>query len=219
LLTIPANLPLGPHTVSVFYSGDNIYNFSTSATQTFTIVIPNFTLTPATFSDTVSNLDGNPSTYLLTLTPNTAFSFPVTLACSGLPANTACKFSPAGVTFSGMSPLTSVLTVDLDTGVPGVYASRVTPSRGSPSPRTNLLQLAGLLCLGLPLAFSVRRKRRIRLAATFFVLGILTTLSGCGSGYKDLAGMTPTGTYAITITANSPYETHTSTLTLTVRQQ
>jgi hypothetical protein len=211
-LAIPGNLALGTHTISAFYSGDNTYDFATSPAQDFLVVVPNFTMSPATFSATVSNLSGGPSVYPLTLTPNTAFSFPVSFKCAGLPANTACTFSPATLTFSGSSVLATTLQIDLDTGVTGLNASRAN-RRATPA-----AELACLFCLALPLGFATRRAKRARLASLLFLLGLVTALNGCGSGYKDFAGMTPTGTYAIAITATSPYETHTSTLTLTVQQ-
>ena len=213
-LTLPGNLPLGPHTVSVFYSGDNTYDFSTSAVQTFTVVVPDFTMTPASINSTVSNLGPGPSTYLFTLTPNTSLSFAVSFSCSGLPKNSTCAFSPAAITFDGSKPLTTTLTLILDTGVPGVYKAGVT----RPISRTNVMELAGLLCLGLPLAFARRRSRLVRLAAMLFLVGLVTTLNGCGHGYTDLAGITPPGTYTVTVNAISPYETHTSTITLTVQK-
>ncbi len=213
-INLPANLPLGPHTVSVFYSGDNTYDFSTSPLQTFTVVVPNFTMTPAIINDTVRNLGPGPSTYVFTLTPNTSLSFGVLFSCSGLPKNSACTFSPAAINFNGPNPVTTTLTLTLDTGVSGVVRARNT----QPLSRANLVQLACLFCLGLPLTFAKRRSRLGRLAAILLLIGVVTTLNGCGHGYTDLSGLTPTGTYTITVNATSPYESHTSTLNLTVQQ-
>jgi hypothetical protein len=208
-LNLPGTVPVGQHTVKVFYSGDNNYDSAASVDSTFTVVIPQFTITPATSTATVYNLSATASV-VLTITPINYFDFPVTFSCSGLPANTTCAFAPAQVTPNGHDPVNATLTFGLDTGVPG------TVSQLKPVSTTALTAFAGIICLGLP--FALRRRTTLRSLMTLLGLAILAAaVNGCGSGYVNQAGMTPLGSYTVTVTATSAVATDTATINLTVQ--
>jgi subtilase family serine protease len=207
-----ASLPAGPHTVQLFYSGDNTYDFSTSASYSFTVATPvyveDFSLSPAAPSQTVVRLSSS-APIPFTLTPIHGFNAPVTFSCSALPVNTSCTFTPATLTMDGVDPATGVLQINLNTGMHG---------RAEPFlfPRRLKIELALALFLGLPVAIRRRTRRTWPLAALLFVTAGFVGLSGCGGGSHQVAGLTPVGTYQVLVTASSPSVTHTSTVSLTV---
>ena len=211
-VTLPtAGLPLGSHTAKLFYSGDNTYNSATSPTYPFTIVVPNFTISPATQNVSVNHIQSfNSET--LTITPTGGFTGPVALSCSGLPANTTCGFTPATVTLNGSSAMTTILNFNLNTGL----FARIQPTRLS---NADLKEFACLLCLGLPLALAKRRQRFSRLIGLLFVLIAAQALNGCGSGGSLYGpGTTPLGTYTVTITGTGANISNSATVTLTVTE-
>jgi hypothetical protein len=205
-LSIPASsLPLGTHVFTVFYSGDSVHSSATSAVQNVTVTPPpSFTITASPAKVSGSVLAGAP-TVQLTLTPLGIFTQPVTFSCSGLPAYTACLFSPASVTFSGTAPSTDTLTFVLDTGLTANnHTKRSLPMS------TSLVSLVALALL-LPL------RRHRRLTTTLFAvcaLALLFTLNGCGTGYRS--GLSGTGTFNVTVTATAAGETQTANVSLTL---
>jgi subtilase family serine protease len=205
-LTIPASsLPLGTHTFTVFYSGDDTYSSATSSLQTVVVAPPpNFTisLTPSAVSG--SRLAGIPSVQV-TLTPINLFTQPIAFSCSGLPADTACVFSPPSVILSGLSPATDTLSFVLDTGV------SQNNGRAGKLPFSGAFVSLAALLLFIPL----RRRRSIRASlVSFCALTLLFALSGCGSGYRS--GLSPTGTFNVTVTASSAGVTHSANVALTL---
>ncbi len=204
-----SSLSLGDHTLSVFYSGDSYYASSTSAPQTFTVIaVPmgaTFTLTPASTTLSQGRLGTSNPIVPLALTAVNGFNAAVTLSCSTLPANTNCVFASPSLTVSGTQPLQDQWTIALDTGVKGkpLVARTTTLIPG--------LTFAGLLCI----LFRRKGYRRIRALAFLLLLTAgMIAMQGCGSGYA--AGLTPTGTYAITVTATGGGITQTATLNLTI---
>ncbi len=202
-------LSLGDHTLSVFYSGDSYYASSTSAPQTFTVIaVPmgaTFTLTPASTSLSQSRLGAANPVIALNLTAVNGFNAAVTLSCSTLPANTNCVFASPSLMVSGTQPMRDPLTIALDTGV-----------KGKPLVAKNTALIPGITFAGL-LCILFRRKgyRRIRSLAFLLLLTAgMIAMQGCGSGYA--AGLTPTGTYAITVTATGGGVTQTATVNLTI---
>jgi hypothetical protein len=213
-LSIPAaSLPAGAHTVRLFYSGDNTYDFSTSVPYSFTVGTPvyvqDFSMTPATVSQTVSRLSSaGPTTF--TLTPIHGFHAPVTFSCSGLPINTSCTFMPAMLTMDGVDTATTVLQLNLDTGLKArAETLHLFGRRGQ-------VELALLLFLGLPVTLRRRSRRTWRLTSAVFLTAMAAGLNGCGGGSHQVPGLTPVGTYHFVVTASSPSVTHTSTVNLTV---
>jgi hypothetical protein len=210
-LSIPAaTLAAGPHSVKLFYSGDNTYNFSTSSSYGFVVGTPvyvgDFSLTPPTTKLSLSRLNSVNATQY-TVTPVNGFNAPITFSCSGLPANTTCTFTPETLTIASSSAQTTSLHFNLNTGLKGAAEPHQIFSAHTG------IELACLLCLGLPFALRRRTSRYVRLAS---LLILAAALNGCGGGHLNVPGLTPIGTYTVTVTAYAPNVTHTATMTLVI---
>ena len=113
--------------------------------------------TPATFMvagtpamTTVSA--GQPATYTVEITPTNGFTAPITFACSGLPAESACAFAPKSVTPAG-GAVTTTMTI---TTTAGTVAANVRPEALGSFGRG----LCGVCLAGLALLYVPRRFRR-----------------------------------------------------------
>ncbi len=152
---------------------------------------------------------GRPATYNLTVTPTGGFSGNVALTCAAITGGqfASCSITPSALTLAG-APLTAVATINTITSIAALDRA---PLDRSPFSASRLL-----VCLLLPAAILVRRRR---LPALFLLLYSLAIL-GCGSTSGDPnARYTPTGTYQYAVTASSTsgvQVTQTVTLNLTV---
>jgi len=134
--------------------------------------------------------------------------------CSGLPANSLCRFEPTTITLNG----NTAVQMEIYTNVNSNLASNSEQRRFGGEE----IFLATLLPLGL-LAFG-RRSRRARITGLlcFALLLVTLPLSGCGSGSSAATSnenlVTPVGTSTITVTfaGASPLVTHTTSFTFTV---
>ncbi len=213
-LSIPASqLAPGEHTVQVFYSGDAIYGPASSGTSSFVVGSPayagDFTLSPLSQKLTLSHLAiASPLTY--TVTPVNGFNAPVAFTCSGLPAYTSCVFSSASVQNAGSSQGTTSLQINFN------VASAASGGSAPLGQGRDGLALAGMIAVVLPLVWR-RRGRMPRLALLLLGLTALCGINGCGSGYLQGPGVTPMGSYTVTVTATAPNVTHIATINLTVQ--
>lgn len=168
---------------------------SAVATATYTIP-PNFSIT---LSPTVVTVDsGAPGYTNLTVTPWGGINSAISFACSGLPANATCSFSPTSVTPSG-TEARAQLTI-----VVSAQASVVRP--GSPP----FLPATGLAIASCFFVWKRRRPIGGALMVILFFVGACL-LSGCGG---DGAGSSPQS-YTVTVNATSGAIQQTATLTLT----
>ncbi len=155
---------------------------------------------------------GQSATYsLLIRSQIQLLSTPPQLSCSGLPAGTACSFSP-------VTPVTGTLdsntTLTISTTAPHTAALHL----GTMPVFASLLPVFGFIVA----SFGSQRRRRI------FVLGaglvMLLFAVGCGGGGGggttqppvSVPG-TPAGTYTITVTAATTAFSHSAPLTLVVK--
>ena len=209
LLSIPASsLGLGSHTVKVFYSGDATYNFSTSAAWSFNVVqpvnAPSFTMAPAAQSFSVSRIVATPVAVQYSVTPAYGFTGPVAFTCDGLPSFASCAFSPATVTISGSSAVSTGLTLSINTGISEVA-----------KPPSALWRLPIAFAGGLFGFMLYRRSRRLIPALLAMALTVgLAAGTGCGSGYAH--GTTPAGTFTVSVIATGGGVTQKATINLTV---
>ena len=203
----PGPYPVG--TTSVILTVIDSQGATSQANATVTAVDPNFDFGgQALLAKTVNA--GESATQTITIRPNPApWNSVVTLACSGLPALTTCRFNPTSVTPDDSNATTS-LTV-ATTG-PNAALSRLRKSW--------LATWLGFSGLGLFAAASGIQRRRcvMRLFLAMLVFGLLAlSLLSCGGRSADARpGATPAGTYPITVTAISGGVSHQATFPLTV---
>jgi hypothetical protein len=240
-------LPSGTHGLRATYTGDATHAASNSPVteaQAMASSTPNFQLTltpisPSSFPLTVSQ--GASGTVAVTVVPenNAVLTAPmfVTLSCSGLPNQASCTFTPENVEILSTTPASCpsgspasscppISTMLLQTQGPGTVG-KVVPARKSSSIAWAFV-LPGMIGLG-GLAWGTRRHAWLsRLTLVAFV-GLVTTLgiSGCSPLYRFYQHgpgnnpPTPSGTYNVTVTAQSSNGvtaiTNSTTMVLTVQ--
>ncbi len=178
---------------------------SAQANATVTVVDANFDFGGLTLPAKTVTAGGS-TTQIITIQPNPPpWSSAVTFACSGLPALSTCDFSPPSVT-PGNGDATTTLTV----ATTGPKAARIW-HQAFPLATwvgVNLLMLA---------SGGGRRRRRIQAFLGVQFLGIVSlALVSCGGSSPPTAGGTPTGAYAITVTATSNGVSHSAHFQLVV---
>jgi len=219
----------GYHLIIATYPGDT--NYAGSGSMSVQVYVGDFTI--AAGSSTASAVAGQ-STSAITLTYTGSEDFTsvisgsgITLACSGLPSGAACDFSTTSIvpTDNSNGTTTGTATVAISTTGPLLQqASLHSPQKpwkgGIP------IALAGLLVLGLPLAF--RRRRLFTPLICLVLLAGLVNLCACNNNngpngqYNVTNPGTPAGTSTVTVTATlnggTMYGTlsHTVPITLTV---
>jgi hypothetical protein len=205
-------------------------------TRTVTVQ-SDFSLSASPASQTV--VQGSGTSYTATVTAGTGFSGTVSLSVNGLPAGATASFSPASVTNSGSSTLSVSTSTSTPTGsypltitatsgslthtanvtliVSGDFSLSVSPSnvtltRGS-SGSYSLTVTAGSGFTGT-VGLSVSGLPR-RTSASFNP----STINSSGSSVLTINTnrKTPTGTFALTITATSGAIQHAARVTLTVQ--
>jgi len=178
----------------------------------------------ATYS-TVSVSPGGTAVYTLNISPLGGFNQPVTLACSGVPAQSTCSMSPSSITLNGSSPSTATVTVTTTGSAAGMTA----PFAGQPIGNMvgSWLASSGTLGLLMMLAslVALRRDLRRQLAVCGFTLLLLlavgSTMPACSGGSNSGGGGTPAGSYTLTVTgtftSSSTTLSHATKLTLIVQ--
>lgn len=208
-----SSLAVGTHSITATYGGDTSNTTSTSSavTVTITAISTDFSIALSPTSGTVSQ--GSTTTSTITITPAGGFNQSVSFACSGLPANTSCNFSPISVTPSGTNAATSTLTINTDVKTSALHQP---PLPGQKSGGVvALASLAGGSWLGFLLLRSRRRNRNwwcLHLGMVSVLL-VASAAMGCGSSGTT----TPKGTSQITVTGTSGATTHSATYSLTVQ--
>jgi len=140
---------------------------------------------------------GQPATFGITVdsfTPD-----PVVLSCAGLPAGTACSFSPPSVT----GQINTILTI---TTTAPTRSAAFWPRNTSAPLYAILLPLLGLFATRISKGRLPKAKTKLAASAVLFTLMFL---AGCGGGSSStsppppptLHGGTPRGNFTITVTA------------------
>jgi large repetitive protein len=156
---------------------------------------------------------GQSATFTVTMTPSNGFTAPITLACSGLPAESTCAFAPKSVTPEG-GAATTTMTIATTAGT--------VAANGRPGPLSSFGRgLCGVCLAGLTLLYVPRRLRGKGRRVMVGLAGILAAglLLGCGGSQSTGSGTTggtPAGTSIITITASSGTSSAEITQTATV---
>jgi hypothetical protein len=195
----------GTQTITVSYSGDaNTQDYSATLSQ---VVNAAFTLAPDGGGNTTLTVKaGQTVSAPINVTGAGGFSGAVTFACTGLPANTSCSFSPASINVSGAAAVPTLLTVN-------------TAASSTASQLMGGFGAYGLAFAGL-IFFLPRRYKGNRVWAMPICVSALAAfgLSGCSSGSGPTpAAETGTGTYSFTVTASSGNVQAQSAYTLVVQ--
>jgi hypothetical protein len=211
---------VGTYSILANYSGDNANLPSTSNTLSITITIPDFTLTADRIAQLVNR--GQPVNTTVTVAPLNGYNGTVNLACTALPAETTCSFTPSSLA-PATGPATATLTIN-------TTPSSTTSAQSEPPPRSrplpHIIWAAVIACLAL----SPKHLRRNSLRSSLFALaflGALLTLTACNSSPAAANPAppthfdpgTPTGIQSITITAtdSTGKPSHSMTLQITVQ--
>ena len=198
------SLPASSLQISAHYSGDTDFISSSSGPD------PLLSLVPASSSLSVS--DAGSAAEALTIASLPGYTGTVQFTCSGLPANAACTFQPATITFPDTSNTGSV-TLTIDTGT---TASLKVPSLPAFREHQILFAVSFFWLPGLPLLWF--RKRRIgsilpSLLMFLVLCAVAGGLTGCGG-----PPTTPAGTSTIQVIATgSGGLSLTTSLTLVVQ--
>jgi hypothetical protein len=201
----------GTQTITVSYSGDaNTQASSATLSQTVNAAIA---LAPDGGGNTTLTVKAGQSVSApINVTGAAGFSGAVTFACTGLPANARCSFSPASINVSGTAAVPTLLTVN--TGASSTASLlRQDGGRGFGAVAYSL-GLAGLMLL-----WPIRR-RGARAWATLICGFALAAIgvSGCSAGSgTSPTPETTTGTYSFTVTASSGNVETQSSFTLVVQ--
>jgi hypothetical protein len=216
---------------------------SSSGTPGFQLTVS--PVSPASFPMVLTQ--GQAGTAEVTITPvnNAALTSPmfITLSCSGLPNETSCTFTPESINITSDTP------ASCSTGSPAASCPPIssmlfqtqaksalnqpgsTPGSKPGAPLNGLawsFLVPGTLGLG-GLAWGTRRRRWLSRLSLLVMLGLVTTLgmAGCSPLYRyyqhgpGLPPATPTGTYNITVTAQSSNgvtaQTSSTTVVVTVQ--
>jgi hypothetical protein len=192
-----STLPVGTNKITAVYSGDLNHNPATASAVSVVVqaLVPSFSL--ASSQQTMSIADGQKGTLSLALTANGTFNGRATFACSGLPTEASCAFSPAAVTLSGGQ--TGTVDVSVYTRAPSLASGGLRGTTSNNFPGSLALTSA---VFAMTLVRS-RKKWTSRRVLGFTAVGLLCIVplcvtTGCGS---DRQTSTPSGTYVVTISA------------------
>jgi len=194
-----------------------------------TVALPSVTVSANPSSLTIVQAQSGETT--ITFTPVGGYNGPVTLSCSGLPANTVCVFTLSGTSISSYTfpgnnqPVVVLLTIQTDaTGALARTESTPTPLRPGA-----ILTAIAFWCPGSLLGLiALRRKRKLftknpgsfGLCLCVLLIGALAGLAGCISGGGFGTYVTPAGSSTVTVVATpgagSP---QTVNIGLTITQQ
>jgi hypothetical protein len=223
-----STLAVGTYTITATYQATA--TFASSSGQVLQVVTPSsFTVTANPPNQFIRGAGS--TTYAVTVTSIQQFAGPVSLTCSGLPADATCSFASPTVTLVAGGTVNTTLTV-VNTEADARLALPTPPiAPGSKPSGLSPIALAAAFPFGLG-AFLVgltRRRRgllpgRARVSHSPRIRLLLVLL--CATGIISLAGcacLTSTyQVYTIPITATSSVSgasTQTASVTLTVAQQ
>lgn len=134
--------------------------------------VPDFSIAALPASLTVA--PGQSGTVTISITPVIGFNSSVSFSCSGLPAGTACSFSPATVTPSGAAASTT-LTLNASTS-----------ASNHPSSPFRYMPVAALACSLCFVRFKKRRWYSLWILCVGSMLSL--SLSACGGGTSNSSG-------------------------------
>jgi hypothetical protein len=170
------------------------FSNSAVATATYTINLGDFQV--SVNPTTLTIVAGQSGTATFTVTPENGFNSSVSFACSGLPSEASCTFSPSSVTPSGQ-PVTTTLTVT--TTAPSAAGLAPLPFFQRP--------IYAMLLPVLAMAWGIRARRRGTLGGAKLLCLLLLLLAGsglasCNGGSTSVKNPgTPVGTSTASVSA------------------
>jgi len=176
---------------------------------------PGFSLAAAPFALSVA--PGSSGTATLNIAPQNGFNRQVSFACSGLPSQASCSFSPATVTPDGTAAATTIMTIST-TAATSARSGNPWPLLGSGS----MLAFCLLLACGRKLPPCVlRRGLMLLLLAAGSAMASSCGAGGSASTRSPANPGTPAGNSTVTITATAgsgaTAVSETATLSLTIQ--
>jgi hypothetical protein len=206
---VTSSIPSGTQFVFGSYSGDSNYASSQAFISEQVTPGPDFGISFAPATVTVSS-PGASGTTTLTVTGSNGYNGVINLSaasCSGLPKESSCSFSPASVTGSG----TTTLTVSTTAPSALVPLSRHIDFGGW---RTTAGALRLLLLCVAPLTLAIQaRRRRWNLIAAGLTLTLLISVVACGGGGGG--GVTPPTNPGTPVVQNQPINVMVTSGTIT----
>ena len=185
------NCPFGTTKVSVRASNNGVA-FSPAADLQVTVT--NFSMAATPASTAVAS--GQSATFAATVNAQSgAFTAPVSLACTNLPAGTNCTFNPPAVTpGAGSASSTLTITTTARTSFSGMS--------GWNAPTLSALLMLAMLTL---VAAGTGKSRRGLATASIVLAAYVTVQSGCGGGTASTSSSTSSGaaTPSITVTPST----------------
>jgi hypothetical protein len=183
------------YTITATYSGDSYFKPSTGqAPGTVTSSLSTFTASAVTYQQNTV-VAGQTGLYSFTVAQN-VYTGTITFACSGLPANSSCSFTPATLSATGCSA-SNIVAVSILT-----QQGSGTKTAGFGTGKAGRWMLLSILpCFALALLIGLRR-RRLRFNNVWMalmLLGVVTGLASC-AGTINTVPSTPSGAYTVTIT-------------------
>jgi len=216
----PGSLAVGAYSITATYGGDSNFSASSSSPETLAVTsAPTFTVSVNPTSLTIKA--GQSGQAVFTVTPENGFNSKVSFSCSGLPAESSCKFNPISVTPSNGQAATSTLIISTTAPSAAMRRAAISTLR----PFYALLLFPGVMVsLGRP-SRQRRASRGLQLLALLVLIAVFGNgVSSCGGGGGGSgAGNpgTPTGTSTVIVTASTGGTgavTQTANLTVKVNQ-
>jgi hypothetical protein len=220
VLSIPVTFTTtGNHTITAVYAGDLDYTGNTSTASIINVLAASYSITISPSNLTIHA--GQSALTTITMNSYGGYTGSVTLGCVGLPVWAGCTFAPTTLTADGSgTPVSSKMTIQTLGNATGV----VTALNSTPGGRNAVtlaeiwlpLGLASLLLMG----FSGRRRVAVKkLLLLLLSVGVLASISGCGSADCCSVPEATAGTYQVTISATtSAGAAQTAAFTLQVLQ-
>ena len=195
---LPSGTPAGTYTIQAMYSDNGSIYASCNSTASLTVVVanPGFSLTFQ--NPSISAQSGQSAQNQITITPSNGFAGTVSFACSGLPSNSSCIFSPATLTFTKTLDSPQVTSLTINTAPP-TSSTRSGTSLFFPD-----ATLAAFLCLVTP----KWRQRRKFLMLLVILVAAVNQITGCAAIHLLKAqGDQVTSVVTVTATSGSLQET------------
>jgi hypothetical protein len=206
----PAANTVGAYSVTVTVT-DSASN-TNSVIYSLTVASPSLGISAS--PPTLTIVQGQSGQTTITFTPVGGYPGPVTLSCTGLPANTSCSFEllpsdtpiTAPLTFNGQQVKVQ-LTIQTDVGAMATVQPESAPTPLRPGAILTAIafwfpgSMLGVIALRRKRKLFTKNPRSFGLCLCVLLVGTLAGLAGCISGGGFGTYVTPAGTSTVTVVA------------------